>query len=460
MHQTDHQLKQKYKAFSLSNFRQIDEVKQRLNEKKKWEIEVVGNVFPFKVNNYVIKELIHWEEPLDDPIFKLTFPQRGMLKEQHYERMARALYDGQDNKSIKNIANEIRMDLNPHPAGQQEYSIPYMEGKSLGGMQHKYKETILFFPKEGQTCHAYCSFCFRWPQFVGIKELKFANNDIEMLIQYVRQHPEVSDILITGGDPLIMRTQVLGNYIRGLLAADLPNLQTIRIGTKALSYWPYRFLSDPDAPALLDLFQEVVQSGKALSLMAHFSHVQEFQTDAVKEAIQRINTTGACIRTQSPVLAHINAQPDIWVKMWREQVRFGCVPYYMFVVRDTGAQHHFGIPLAKAYLIFREAYQKLSGLARTVRGPSMSTTPGKIQVLGVKEINGEKVFILQFLQGRNPDWVLRPFFAKYDPKATWLDELKPAFGETQFFFESNEPASKDRVYNFKTEPHCALTPNG
>ena len=79
--------------------------------------------------------------------------------------------------------------------------------------------------------------------------------------------------------------------------------------------------------------------------------------------------------------------------------------------------------------------EQVSGLARTVRGPSMSATPGKVEVLGVQEVGGEKVFVLRFLQGRDPDWVGRPFFAKFDPHATWLDGLEPAFGEESFFFE-------------------------
>ena len=111
------------------------------------------------------------------------------------------------------------------------------------------------------------------------------------------------------------------------------------------------------------------------------------------------------------------------------------IPYYMFLVRDTGARHHFDIPLEEAWQVFRGAYKDVSGIARTVRGPSMSAEPGKVQVLGVSEIKGEKVCVLRFLQGRNPDWVHRPFFAKYDPDAVWLTDLKPAFGEKEFFFE-------------------------
>jgi len=135
------------------------------------------------------------------------------------------------------------------------------------------------------------------------------------------------------------------------------------------------------------------------------------------------------------VLNHINYKPELWAEMWRKQVNLNCIPYYMFVARDTGAKEFFDVPLVDCWNTFRKAYQMVSGVCRTVRGPSMSTTPGKIQVLGVSEIHGEKVFVLRFLQGRNPDWVARPFFAKFDPKASWLNMLQPAFGEDKFFFE-------------------------
>ena len=67
----------------------------------------------------------------------------------------------------------------------------------------------------------------------------------------------------------------------------------------------------------------------------------------------------------------------------------------------------------------------------------MSAFPGKVIITGVTEVKGEKVFILKFLQCRNPNLVGIPFFAKYDPKATWLDQLQPAFGEKEFFYEKD-----------------------
>jgi len=170
--------------------------------------------------------------------------------------------------------------------------------------------------------------------------------------------------------------------------------------------------------------------------MAHYNHWRELETAIAREAIRRVRDAGAVVRSQGPLLAHINDDPAVWARLWRSQVRLGIVPYYMFVERDTGARRYFEVPLARAWEIYREAAQRVSGLGRTVRGPSMSAGPGKVEVQGVAEIGGEKVFVLRFLQGRNPDWVQRPFFARYDERATWLDQLEPAFGEREFFFEA------------------------
>ena len=422
------------KSYTLTNFRTIPQI-QQMSEETQFEMEVVGNVLPFKTNNYVVEQLIDWNNVPNDPMYVLTFPQKGMLIPEHYDKMASTLRSGADKKEIARVANDIRLQLNPHPAGQMELNVPQLkDGTKLYGMQHKYDETCLFFPSQSQTCHAYCTFCFRWPQFVGMDEMKFAMREGEQLVQYLKEHPEISDVLFTGGDPMIMKASMFSVYTDALLDAKLPNLKTIRIGTKAISYWPYKFLTDSDADETLKNFEKIVKSGTHLAIMAHFNHLAELSTDPIKEAIKRIRNTGAQIRTQSPLLAHINDDANMWAEMWQKQVSLGCIPYYMFVVRDTGAQQYFGVPLVKAEKIFRTAFRKVSGLARTVRGPSMSATPGKVHVLGVSEINGQKVMALQLLQGRESEWVGVPFFAKYDENAIWLDDLKPAFGE-RFFFE-------------------------
>ncbi|WP_018946011.1 KamA family radical SAM protein [Thioalkalivibrio sp. AKL17] len=431
--------------FKVYNDRNLDRIEalERVPEAMRFDMRVVASVLPFRINEYVIDELIDWDNIPDDPMFQLTFPQREMLSPEAYERMAALHRRGAERKEIAALAKELRDELNPHPAGQMELNRPSEDdGEVMNGLQHKYRETVLFFPSQGQTCHSYCTFCFRWAQFVGDKELRIASTDADLLHQYLRQHPAISDLLMTGGDPMVMKTRNLRGYLEALLEPGLEHVQTVRIGTKALSFWPYRFVTESDADDLLRLLEQLVEGGKHVALMAHYNHPNELRTPIAREAIRRVRDTGAEIRAQGPLLRHINDDAQAWADLWREQVRLGIIPYYMFVERDTGARRYFEVPLARAWEIYREAMQQVSGLARTARGPSMSADPGKVEIQGVTEIHGEKVFVLRFIQGRNPDWVQRPFFARYDENATWLNQLKPAFGEEKFFFEDEFEAMK------------------
>jgi KamA family protein len=398
-------------------------------------LKAVSAVLPFRVNSYVLEELIDWDEIPNDPIYQLTFPQAGMLDPRDYVRMQDLVLSGASDDELKRAARPIQMRMNPHPAGQMELNVPSIDGQPLPGCQHKYRETVLFFPAAGQTCHAYCTYCFRWAQFVGQERFRFASNEVDLLARYLRSHREVSDVLVTGGDPMIMGAKVLRRHVEPLLGPGLEHITTIRVGTKALSYWPYRFTTDRDAGDLLRMFEKIRSSGRQIALMAHFSHPRELETRAVSEAIRRIQSTGTVIRCQAPLARHVNDSAEIWAEMWRTQVRLGLVPYYMFVERNTGPKHYFEVPLARALRIFNDAYRQLSGLARTVRGPSMSALPGKVQITGVATVAGENVFVLKVLQGRDPEWVGKVFLARFDSQAAWLTELEPAFGEREFFYE-------------------------
>ncbi len=428
--------------FQVYTERQFDKIEalSNLSAEQRFEMRVVANVLPFRVNQYVIDELIDWNNIPEDPMFQLTFPQKGMLAEDDFEKMAAVLRSDADKKEIQRVANEIRQHLNPHPADQQLLNVPKLDEEVLEGVQHKYRETFLFFPSQGQVCHSYCTFCFRWAQFIGDKELRFSAKEADHLHRYLAEHKNISDLLVTGGDPMVMKTNHLVSYLEPLLESKFDHIQTIRIGTKSLTFWPQRYVTDKDADELIALFSKLVKAGKHVALMAHFNHWREMNTPMVKRAIQRIKDAGVTIRTQAPLLNNINNDPEIWSTMWRMQVKLGLIPYYMFIERDTGAKRYFEVPLARAWQVYHEAIKQVSGLARTARGPSMSAGPGKVEVQGISEINGEKVFVLRFIQARNPDWVQQPFFAKFDEKATWLDQLKPAFGEEKFFYQDEYDA--------------------
>ena len=257
--------------------------------------------------------------------------------------------------------------MNPHPDGQKELNVPIFNDKKFEGIQHKYKETILFFPSQGQTCHSYCTFCFRWPQFIGDKDLRFASSDINLLQLYLKKHPEVTDVILTGGDPMVMNAQHLDKYITALLAPGLEHIQTIRIGTKSLAYWPHRYLTDNDADDVLRIFEKVTNTGKHLALMAHYDHWKELSTNFAISAINRVRSSGAVIRSQGPLIAKINDSSDHWVNMWQLQVKHGIIPYYMFVERDTGARHYFEGSVSESLADLRRCYK--TGIGYWANGP-------------------------------------------------------------------------------------------
>jgi len=428
----------RFRAYSAKHLDQLTD-RAGLGSAERLAVRAVATVLPFRTNDYVLESLIDWSAAPDDPIYRLVFPQADMLPPEDLGPIADLLSRGAAESEVEAAAHAVRLRLNPHPAGQLNLNVPTMAEVPLPGVQHKYPETILIFPRQGQTCHAYCTYCFRWAQFVGEPDLKMATDDMARVVMYLKSHREVTSVLVTGGDPMIMATPVLRRYVEPLLEPGLEHIESVRIGTKSLAYWPQRFVSDPDAGDALRLFEEVTAAGKTLALMAHFSHPRELEPPLVAKAIRRIQATGAVIRTQAPLIRSINDDAASWSGMWRAQLRLGLVPYYMFVERDTGPQGYFAVPLARAVEIFRDAYSSVSGLGRTVRGPSMSATPGKVCVDGVAAIAGQQVFVLHMIQARDPSLVGRPFFARFDPDAVWVSDLEPAFAD-QFPFEPEPPA--------------------
>ncbi|MFF4354903.1 KamA family radical SAM protein [Streptomyces sp. NPDC001530] len=404
--------------------RQLNEIAERygISPEIRKTVQLISQVLPFRVNEYVLSQLIDWDRIPDDPMFQLVFPQRGMLSSEDEKRLDVLSRDPADKLQLREEIRAIRSRLNPHPSGQMELNVPSQDGVKIPGLQHKYQQTVLYFPGQGQTCHAYCTYCFRWAQFVGDADLRFAAPGPDQLIAYLREHPEVSDVLVTGGDPMVMSTERLRGHLEPLLAID--SVRTIRIGTKSVAYWPQRFVTDQDADDVLRLFEQVVAAGKTLAVMGHFSHPRELSTDIARTALARIRSTGAVVYCQAPLIAHVNDSASAWSELWRAELAAGAVPYYMFVERDTGPHEYFQVPLAKAVGIFQDAYQQLPGLARTVRGPVMSATPGKVAVDGIEENPQGRFFQLRLLQARNPALVGRPFRAHFSDSASWVDELE------------------------------------
>lgn len=397
------------------------------------DVHVVSRVLPFKVTPYVLDQLIDWEAAPDDPIFRLVFPHRDMLDPKQFSLVEKAL-DGEDAQRLEQVVADIRAELNPHPGDQLSKNVPEETDFNAWGLQHKYAHTVLVFPRQGQTCHSYCAYCFRWAQFTGNADERLAVAGPETMLTYLARQPGVTDVLLTGGDPLVMRTELLASYLEPLLAPEYEHVQTIRIGTKALAFWPFRLTHGDDADRLLHLVEHLVAGGKQVAFMLHLSHARELQSEVAQRAVSRLRDAGAILRSQAPIVRHVNDDGRTWSDLWTQQVRLGIHPYYLFVERDTGAQRYFGISLERALNCYQEAIRQVSGLGRTARGPVMSTSPGKVVVDGIVSRDGHRAFVLRFLQARDESLVGHPFFAAFDPAAEWWSQLVPLGAEDARFF--------------------------
>lgn len=173
----------KFKPYTRQSIKQSPQW-ATLGDDQRQAVEVVSRVLPFRLNQYVLDELIDWSNIPDDPLFRLTFPHRKMLRDDEYIKLRDLMASAAPELEIESVVHSIRMRMNPHPAGQATHNVAYLEGVPLNGLQHKYRETVLFFPSAGQSCHAYCTFCFRWPQFVGMDELKFDARSSHQLVEY------------------------------------------------------------------------------------------------------------------------------------------------------------------------------------------------------------------------------------------------------------------------------------
>jgi len=258
------QAETRFRAFTA---RHLDTLTQRagLSDAERLAVRAVATVLPFRTNSYVLDELIDWEAAPDDPMYRLVFPQPDMLPGSDVSRMAGLLSENAPESRIHAAAHEIRMRLNPHPAGQLLLNPPSLEGRPLPGLQHKYPETVLFFPRQGQTCHAYCSYCFRWAQFVDEPDLKMATDDIGTLVAYLRElvatkrrNPadDLVSVLLAAGDDALTTQELLSSLFQLVVAGHDTTASLIGNGVVALLDYPRQLqalLADPGRmPAAID----------------------------------------------------------------------------------------------------------------------------------------------------------------------------------------------------------------
>ena len=276
------------------------------------------------------------------------------------------------------------------------------------GLQHKYAQTGLLLVTD--RCAAYCRYCFR-KRIVGNDSDEIAP-DYAVVAEYMRQHPEMNNVLLSGGDPFTLSTRKLHAIMDHLLT--VPNLTSIRLGTKTIAFYPPRF-ADPQLP---ELFRRIEAAGKTPVIVAHFDHIGEISDEAVKN-IRKLREVGVQFLNQSVLLANVNDDPDILAKTFARCHEIGVRPYYLFQGRPVKAASHFQVPLRRGVEIVRGINQRLSGIQKTFKY-IMSHYTGKTEILDLGEDNR---LYMRYHQNPHPEKIGKIFSRRYVEGACWLDDL-------------------------------------
>ena len=338
------------------------------------QLERVNELFIFRSNEYY-QSLIDWNDP-DDPIRRIVIPD------------------------TQELSGWGELDA----SNEEKFT-------KVKGLEHKYTSTALLLVNE--VCAAYCRFCFRKRLFMN--ENEEVTKDISEGLEYIREHPEITNVLLTGGDPMIMSTSKLAPIIQQIREID--HVKIIRIGTKIPAFNPYRILNDP---SLHEMIRTYSTDEKKIYIMAHFNHPKELTAVAVK-GLNKLMQSGAIVVNQTPLIKGVNDDPDILAELFNRLSFIGVPPYYVFLCRPTLGNEPFAVPVEKGYKIFEKARSKCSGLAKRSR-LVMSHETGKVEVVGMSD---GQVF---FKYNRSVDIENDGKFLAFDsnPDAYWFDDYEEA----------------------------------
>ena len=357
----------------------IEKIEQ-LSPEEREELKQVTEKFMFRTNTYYQK-LINWDDP-NDPIRRIVIPSMEELT----------------------------------AWGKLDASNEHLYTKAPG-LEHKYEYTALLLVND--VCGAYCRFCFRKRLFMeGNDEVV---RDVSAGLEYIRNHPEINNVLLTGGDPLLMSTRKLENIISEL--RKIEHVRIIRIGSKMPAFNPYRILNDLD---LLEMFEKYSLDDRKIYLIAHFNHPRELTPEAIR-AMNLVQKAGVITVNQTPLLRGINDDPEVLAKLFNELSFIGVPPYYVFQNRPVAGNKMFAVPIEEGLEIFEQARMKCSGLAKRARYV-MSHTTGKIEILGMTD---EHIFF-RYHRSADPEMKARIMVFRRNPEAYWFDDYQELVDEFDF----------------------------
>lgn len=351
----------------LKYFTDVEELKQ-LSAEERAKLKKVTEKFPWRANDYYLS-LINWDDP-EDPIKRIVVPHIDELEEW-----------GQ-------------LD----PSDEQRYTV-------MPGVEHKYHSTALLLVSN--VCEGICRYCFRKRVFSRREVLE----DLPAALEYIRSHREVTNVLLTGGDPLMLSTAKLENILKEL--RKIEHVQIIRIGTRIPVYNPYRIIDDP---GLLEAIERYSTAEKKIYVMTHFMHPREL-TDVAITAADLVQKTGAKMCNQTPLIRGVNDDAEVLAELLAKLSFVGVVPYYVFQCRPALGNKAYTVPIEAGYEIVEQAKARVSGLAKRCRFV-MSHSSGKVEIVGKTD---EYVYFKYHRAAEDANSG-RFITFRSNPSACWLDD--------------------------------------
>jgi len=354
-----------------------------LSEEERARLRPVLERFEFRVSPYYAG-LVDWSDPAD-PLRRMVLPA---VEEGH---------------------SDLEFD-----ASSEVDNIPAQ------GVQHKYGPTALLLVTD--VCAAYCRFCFR-KRFTLARDTdehlhppggsngseKETTLDVRPGIAYIAGRPEISNVLLTGGDPLILAPHRLEPILASLRA--IPHVRTIRIGTKIPAFDPGQI-----SPAMLDVLARHSLPGRRVYIMAHFTHSRELTPLALQKVTEMLER-GLVLVNQAPLLRGINDDPAEIAALFGTLADAGVTPYYLFHCRPTFGNEAFMMSLQEGLRIVLQARRRLSGLGKRFRYVA-SHASGKIEIVG--QVGDD--LILRYHEARRPEDEGRLLAWPADRPLLWPDE--------------------------------------
>jgi KamA family protein len=356
-------------ATQMKYLTKIEQLEQ-LSEQERTRLKKVAETFSFRSNDYYLS-LINWDDP-DDPIRKIIIPHSHELEKWG------------------------RLD----PSDEESYTI-------IPGLEHKYHSTALLLISN--VCEGICRYCFRKRVFIDPQRTYL--RDTAAAMQYITEHKEITNVLLTGGDPLVLKTSKLDNIIRQL--REIEHVQIIRIGTKMPAFNPYRIIEDP---ALLVMISNYTTEEKKIYIMTHFVHPREL-TDVAIKSVNLLQKAGALLANQTPLIRGVNSNPEVLAELLGKLSFIGAIPYYIFQCRPAIGNKAYSVPIEKGYEIVEQAKSQVSGLAKRARY-TMSHTTGKIEILG----KTKEFVYFKYHRAANDQDSGRFLVFKSNPNAYWFDD--------------------------------------